>query len=99
MTAMISDPVRGDTKPELSHQEDVPTSIASRRTAASSALSYYYAKGKSPRDPPADGQAERPRDGFARPWLAQGDEPATAVLMPLLDAPGAYRIWVAAASC
>ena len=34
-----------DTKPGLSHQEDVPTSIASRRTAASSALSDYYAQG------------------------------------------------------
>ena len=36
-----------DTKPALSHQEDVPISIASRRTAASSALSYYYALRKA----------------------------------------------------
>ena len=33
----------GTLKPALSHQEDVPASTASRRTGASSALSYYYA--------------------------------------------------------
>src|SRR5208282_1975787 len=32
-----------DTKPALSHQEDVPASTTSRRTGASRALSYYYA--------------------------------------------------------
>src|SRR5208282_28430 len=32
-----------DTKPALSHQEDVPASTASPTTGASSALSYYYA--------------------------------------------------------
>ena len=31
-----------DTKPGLSHQEDVPASTTSRRTTAPSALSYYY---------------------------------------------------------
>src|SRR5208282_3994787 len=33
-----------DTKPALSHQEDVPASTASPTTGASSALSYYYAR-------------------------------------------------------
>src|ERR1700758_339629 len=31
-----------DTKPGLSHQEDVPVSITSPQTNAPSALSYYY---------------------------------------------------------
>src|SRR5439155_19538028 len=32
-----------DTKPALSHQEDVPASATPHRTGASRALSYYYA--------------------------------------------------------
>src|SRR5260370_1662738 len=36
-------------------------------------------------------------DVFARPRLAQGDRPATAMAMPLPDVPGAYRAWVVAA--
>ena len=56
-----------------------------------------HAKGKSPARSAGERTSGETRDGFARPWLAQGDQPATAVLMPLLDAPGAYRIWVAAA--
>jgi hypothetical protein len=32
-----------DTKPALSHQEDVPASATARRTGTSRALSYYYA--------------------------------------------------------
>jgi DNA-binding CsgD family transcriptional regulator len=34
------------------------------------------------------------RDVFARPRRAQGDRPTTAVLVPLLDFPGAYRVWL-----
>ncbi len=60
-------------------------------------VSRGHAKGKSPARSAGGRTSGETRDGFARPWLAQGDEPATAVLMPLLDAPGAYRIWVAAA--
>jgi DNA-binding CsgD family transcriptional regulator len=36
-------------------------------------------------------------DVFARARLAQGDWPTTAALVPLLDVPVAYRVWVAAA--
>ena len=36
------------------------------------------------------------RDVIAEPRLAQDDRPTTAALMPLLDASGAYRVWVAA---
>jgi DNA-binding CsgD family transcriptional regulator len=36
------------------------------------------------------------RDVIAEPRLAQEDRPATAVLMPLLDVQGAYRVWVTA---
>jgi len=60
-------------------------------------VSRGHAKAKSPARSVGERASGETRDGFARPWLAQGDQPATAVLMPLLDVPGAYRIWVAAA--
>jgi DNA-binding CsgD family transcriptional regulator len=36
------------------------------------------------------------RDVIAEPRLAQDDQPTNSVLMPFLDVPGAYRVWVAA---
>jgi len=39
---------------------------------------------------------EKIRDVIAEPRLAQDDRLTTAVPMPFLDVPGAYRVWVAA---
>jgi hypothetical protein len=36
-------------------------------------------------------------DVLARPLLAQGHEPATAMTLPLPDVPKAYRAWAVAA--
>ncbi len=60
-------------------------------------VSRAHAKARSSARSVGERTSGETRDVSARSWLAQGDQSASAVPMPLLDVPGACRIWMAAA--